>query len=275
MTPESFDFIAGLVKGRSGLMLTPDKRYMLESRLTPILKRESVPDLNALAMRLRDPRNAALAEAVTEALTTNESSFFRDGKPFDHLKRALPKIAAGRPAGQVLKVWSAACSTGQEAYSIGMVAAELGVELGGRRLDILGTDIAQEVLARAREGLFSQFEVQRGLPVRQLVKHFSQDQGRWKVSAELRAMCRWERLNLLGDLRGLGRFDVIFCRNVLIYFDPPTKSRVLAALAGQLAHDGVLYLGGAETVLGLTDKLVPVPGERGAYEVARAVAAVG
>ena len=154
-----------------------------------------------------------------------------------------------------------------------MVAAELGTELGGRRLEILGTDISQEVLARARDGIFTQFEVQRGLPARQLVKHFTQEDGRWRISPALRGMTRWERANLLGDLRGYGRFDIIFCRNVLIYFDPPTKSRVLAALAAQLAPDGVLYLGGAETVLGLTEALVPVPGERGAYEALRAVAA--
>ncbi len=275
MTPESFDFIAGLVKGRSGLLLTPDKRYMLESRLTPLLKREALADLDALAQRLRDPRSVALAEAVTEALTTNESSFFRDGKPFDHLKRALPRLVAARAPGQPIRVWSAACSTGQEAYSVAMIAAEMGRELEGRRVEILGTDIAQEVLARARDGVFTQFEVQRGLPVRQLVKFFSQEQGRWRVSPDLRAMTRFERCNLLGDLRPMGRFDVIFCRNVLIYFDPPTKSRVLAALAAQLVPDGVLYLGGAETVLGLTEKLVPVPGERGAYELPRAVAATG
>jgi chemotaxis protein methyltransferase CheR len=279
MRPESFDFIAALVKARSGLMLTPDKHYMLESRLAPLLKRESLPDLEALALRLRDPRAGLLAEAVAEALTTNESSFFRDGKPFEHLRQFLPRLAASRPPGQPLRIWSAACSTGQEAYSVAMIGAELQPALGGRKLDILGTDIAQEVLARAREGLFTQFEVQRGLPARLLVRHFTQAQGqaqgRWQVAAELRRMTRFERWNLLSDLRPLGRFDVIFCRNVLIYFDPPTKSRVLAALAGQLASDGVLYLGGAETVLGLTDKLVPLPSERGVYELPRAVAAAG
>lgn len=275
MTPESFEFIAAQVKQRSGLLLTPDKRYMLESRLAGILKREALADLDALALRLRDPRANPLAEAVTEALTTNESSFFRDGKPFEHLRRVLPRLAAARAAGQPLRVWSAACSTGQEAYSVAMVADELAPQLGGRRLEIFGTDIAQDVLARARDGVFSQFEVQRGLPVRQLLKYFTQEQGRWRINAEMRGLCRFERLNLLGDLRGCGRFDVIFCRNVLIYFDPPTKTRVLGALAAQLAPDGVLYLGGAETVLGLTDRLVPLPGERGAYEVAGALAATG
>ncbi len=159
-----------------------------------------------------------------------------------------------------------------------MLAAELAPVLGGRRVEILGTDIAQEVLARAREGVFTQFEVLRGLPVQLLVKHFRQEPqptGRWRIAAELRATARFEPFNLLQDPRRLGRFDVIFCRNVLIYFDPPTKGRVLGALAGSLAADGVLYLGGAETVLGLTDRLAPVPGQRGVYELPRPAALAG
>ena len=266
MNRDSFAFIAGLVKGRSGLVLTADQGYMLETRLGPLLKREGLADIDALALRLKDARAAALAEAVTEALTTNESSFFRDGKPFEHLRRALPELAAARAPGVPLRIWSAACSTGQEAYSIGMILTEL--PLGGRRVEIVGTDIAQEVLARARDGSFTQFEVQRGLPARLLVKHFRQEEGRWRAAPELRAMARFERFNLLSDLRPLGRFDVIFCRNVLIYFDTPTKARVLEAMAAQLAPDGVLYLGGAETVLGLTGRLVPIAGERGVYEKA-------
>lgn len=269
MTPESFDFVAGLVKARSGLTLTPDKRYMLESRLAPLIRRESLISLDALALRLRDPRSAGLADEVTEALTTNESSFFRDGKPFEHLRRVLPRLCSSRPVGAPLRIWSAACSAGQEAYSIAMTALELRQDLPGCEVDILGTDICQEMLLRAREGRYTQFEVQRGLPVRHLVKYFRQDEGRWTIVAPVRSMARFERWNLLSDLRPLGRFDIIFCRNVLIYFDATTKGRVLATLAAQLAPDGVLYLGGAETVLGLTDRLVPVSGERGVYEHAR------
>jgi chemotaxis protein methyltransferase CheR len=275
MNAESFAFIAGLVKSRSGLLLTADKGYMLETRLAPLLKREGLASLDALALKLRDPRMAGLADQVTEALTTNESSFFRDGKPFDHLSRLLPVLAAARPAGARLRLWSAACSTGQEAYSIAMILAELAPALGGRGAEILGTDISQEVLARARDGVFTQFEVQRGLPARLLVKHFKQEETRWRVAADLRAMAKFEKFNLLSDLRPLGKFDVIFCRNVLIYFDAPTKAQVLGAMAAQLAPDGVLYLGGAETVLGLTDKVVPVAGERGAYERPRATAMAG
>ena len=273
MTPDSFAFIAGVVKSRSGLMLTPDKGYMLETRLGPLLKQHALASLDALATKLRDPRANALADAVTEALTTNESSFFRDGKPFDHLRQVLPGLARSRPTGTGLRIWSAACSTGQEAYSIAMLLQELPLE--GRRVEIIGTDIAEGVVARARDGFFTQFEVQRGLPAKLLIKHFRQEDGRWRVSPELRGMARFERGNLLGDLRGFGRFDVIFCRNVLIYFDAPTKARVLNALAAQLLPDGVLYLGGAETVLGLTDRLVPITGERGAYARPREAALAG
>lgn len=275
MTPESFSFLAGLVKARSGIVLTADKGYMLETRLAPMLRREGLAGLDALALRLRGPRSESLAAEMVEALTTNESSFFRDGRPFEHLKRLLPKLAAARPAGQAIRIWSAACSSGQEAYSIAMTVAELGAALGGRRVEIVGTDISREMLDRAQEGAFTQFEVQRGLPVQMLVKHFRQEGGRWRVAPELRAMTRWQAFNLLDDPRGLGRFDVIFCRNVLIYFDAPTKSRVLAALAGQLVPDGVVYLGGAETVFGLTERLLPVSGERGVYEPARPAARAG
>jgi chemotaxis protein methyltransferase CheR len=275
MTPDSFNFLANLVKTRSGIVLTADKGYMLETRLGTMLRREGIASLDALAMRLRAPRSEALAAEMVEALTTNESSFFRDGKPFEHLKKLLPKLAAARPPGQPIRIWSAACSSGQEAYSVAMIAVELGAALAGRRVEIIGTDLSQEMLQRAREGVFTQFEVQRGLPVQMLVKHFRQDGTRWQVAPELRAMVRWQAFNLLDDPRGLGRFDVVFCRNVLIYFDAPTKSRVLAALAGLVAADGVVYLGGAETVLGLTDRLVPMPGERGVYEAARPAARTG
>ncbi|MCQ4162548.1 protein-glutamate O-methyltransferase [Roseomonas sp. GC11] len=264
MNPDSFASIAALVKARSGIVLTPDKEYMLDTRLAPILKQEGIASLDALAIRLKDARAETLARAVTEALTTNESSFFRDGKPFDHLKRLIPKLQAARPPGHKFRIWSAACSTGQEAYSVAMVLRELNI----RDAEIYGSDLSREVVERAREGTFTQFEVQRGLPVQMLVKYFKQESGKWRVSPELRGMAKFEERNLLGDHRPLGRFDVIFCRNVLIYFDPPTKGKVLNALAAQLAPDGVLYLGGAETVLGLTERLVPVNGERGVYALA-------
>jgi chemotaxis protein methyltransferase CheR len=270
MNPEAFAEISGLVRRRAGIVLTPDKNYLLETRLGPVLQRFGLPTLAALGAKLKSQPGETMERAVVEALTTHESSFFRDGKPFEHLTKLLPKLAASRPATQPLRIWSAACSTGQEPYSIAMLAADT---LPGRRIEILATDISREVLERAKEGCFTQFEVQRGLPIRSLMKHFKQDGPRWQISKELRGMIRFEERNLLGELGSLGKFDVIFCRNVLIYFDAPTKTRVLEALGKQLAPDGVLYLGGAETVIGLTERLMPLHGERGVYSPAAQKAA--
>lgn len=268
MTPATFTFLTGIVRARSGGVIGADQGYMLETRLTPLLRREKLPSLDALAERLKQPRTDALAQDMTELLTTNESSFFRDGKPFEHLRGLIPRLHAARPAGQKIRIWSAACSTGQEAYSISILLAELAEADPGlktRPFEILGTDITTAVLDRARAGVFTQFEVQRGLPIRTLMKRFTQEEGRWRIRPELAAICRFEKLNLLGDLRALGRFDVIFCRNVLIYFDVPTKARVLEGVAGLMAPDGALYLGAAETAIGVTRALAPLPGERAVY----------
>jgi len=258
----AFETIAGLVRARAGIVLGADKAYMLDTRLGGLLREHGLAGLDALAARLRGPGSERLAAAVTEALTTNESFFFRDGKPFEHLRRLLPRLAAARPAGHRLRILSAACSTGQEAYSIVMVSEGLGLL---PRLEVVGTDLSAEVVRRAREGAYSQFEVQRGLPVQMMVKHFRQEGTLWRISAAMRGAVRFETGNLLTDLRLLGRFDVVFCRNVLIYFDAPTKTRVLAGLADLMAPDGALYLGGAETVLGLTERFAVLEGERGVY----------
>lgn len=277
MTPATFAFLAGVVHARSGGVIGPDQGYMLETRLAPLVKREGLRGLDALAERLRMPGTEALAQEVTELLTTNESSFFRDGKPFEHLRGLIPRLHAARPPGQKLRIWSAACSTGQEAYSISILLAELGEQdarLRARPFEIVGTDITAAVLRRARAGIFTQFEVQRGLPIRTLMARFTQEEGgRWRVKPEIAGRCRFESFNLLADPRVLGRFDVIFCRNVLIYFDVPTKARVLGNLARQLAPDGVLYLGAAETAIGVTSALAALPGERGAYGVVPAAEA--
>lgn len=280
MNPSTFQFLAGIVKQRSGGVLTADQGYMLDTRLAPLLKREGIASLDALALKLRGPGSDKLAQDMTELLTTNESHFFRDGKPFEHLKELLPALHRARAPGIPIRIWSAACSTGQEAYSIAIILAEMQ-EIGdagmkARRFEIIGTDLTQAVLDRAREAVFTQFEVQRGLPVQLLVKHFRQEApAGWRIAAPLRAMVRFQTWNLLDDPRPLGQFDVIFCRNVLLYFDAPTKGRVLAAVASRLAPDGCVYLGGAETVLGLTDRLAPVPGQRGVHELPRPAAMAG
>jgi chemotaxis protein methyltransferase CheR len=272
MKPASFETIAALLKRGSGLVLGPEKQYLLETRLGPLLARHHVAGLDELAARLR-PSGVVLGDLerdVVEAMTTNESFFFRDDKPFAHFRNsALPRLHSARPPGARLRIWSAAASSGQEAYSLAMIVSEAAFPPGVRPVDIVGTDISREQLARARAGLYSQFEVQRGLPMQNLVRHFRKDGASWRINDVLRGMVTFREWNLLGDLRALGQFDVVFCRNVLIYFDAPTKTRVLEAVAAQLAPDGVLYLGGAETVIGLTDRFVVSPGDRGVYELAK------
>jgi chemotaxis protein methyltransferase CheR len=262
----AFTFLAELLRSRSGLVIGQDKIYLLETRLAPILKREKLRDLNELADRLRGRGADLVARDVVEAMTTNESFFFRDDKPFLHFRsQALPRVIAARPAGAPLRIWSAAASSGQEAYSLAMILSECRAVLGDRRVEIVGTDLARDQLARARDGLYTQFEVQRGLPVQMLMRHFRREDAGWRISDALRAMVQWKEWNLLGDLRALGRFDIVFCRNVLIYFDQATKTRALEAIAGQMSADAMLYLGGAETVLGLTTRFAPLPAERGVY----------
>ncbi|MEA2742640.1 MAG: chemotaxis protein methyltransferase CheR, partial [Acetobacteraceae bacterium] len=265
---------ANLLKTKSGLVIGKDKLYLLETRLSEIVKREKRADMNVLAERLRRPGSDTLARDVVEAMTTNESFFFRDDKPFLHFRtQALPRLVAARPPGSTIRVWSAASSSGQEAYSLAMIVAESSTLLGGRKVEIVGTDIARDQLARAREGVYSQFEVQRGLPVQMLMKYFRKEDNNWRIADTIRAMAQFREFNLLSDLRLLGRFDIVFCRNVLIYFDQPTKTRVLEAVGGLMPPDGLLYLGGAETVLGITSRFAPMPNERGVYGVTPASAA--
>jgi chemotaxis protein methyltransferase CheR len=268
MTPQSFEILATLLRNGSGLVIGPDKLYLLETRLTPLLRAHQITDLDALAGRLRSGA-PTIERDVIEAMTTNESSFFRDDKPFTHVRtQALPRLHSTRPPGAKIRIWSAAASTGQEAYSLAMVIAESRATLGNREFEIVGTDIAREPLGRAREGLYTQFEVQRGLPVAMLVKYFSKDGANWRIADQLRKTVTFKEWNLLGDLRPLGMFDLVFCRNVLIYFDPPTKAKALEAIAKQMAPDALLFLGGAETVLGVTEKFAPLHGDRGVYTLA-------
>ncbi len=274
LTNASFETLAGLLKGSSGLIIGMDKLYLLETRLAGIVKREKLTDMNQLAERLRRPGNDKLARDVVEAMTTNESFFFRDDKPFQHFRtHALPRLVANRPPGSTLRIWSAASSSGQEAYSLAMIIAESRAVLGDRKVEIVGTDIARDQLARAREGSYSQFEIQRGLPVQMLMRYFRKEESNWRIIEPIRNMAQFREFNLLSDPRSLGRFDVVFCRNVLIYFDQPTKSRVLGAIAGIMPADGLLYLGGAETVLGITARFAPMPAERGVYGVVAPTAA--
>ena len=260
MTPAAFDAIATLVQSRSGIVLTPDKDYMLKARLAPLTEKLSLGGLDDLARRLATVQSEDLKRQVVEALTTNETSFFRDGAPFEQLKADLARLAATRPGGEV-KLWSAACSTGQEAYSVAMLTDGTP----GLALSILGTDLASAVVERARDGLYSQFEVQRGLPAAMMVRHFRKEGAMWRISEKLRARCRFETGNLLAPFTHMPRFDVILCRNVLYYFAPPTRVAILARMVDRLAPDGLLYVGSTESLSGMGLPLVEAGGARGAY----------
>ncbi len=266
MKPADFDYLAGFLKVRSGLVLGQDKMYLVESRLLPITRKRNLPGLTELVNEIRLGKDQTLIQHVMEAMTTNESFFYRDKVPFDTLRNdVLPKLQAARQSQRQLRIWSAAASTGQEPYSIAMILKEMASSFQGWRIDIIGTDISKEVLEKARAGMYSQFEVQRGLPVQMLVKYFKQIGEMWQIDSSIRAMVQLKEGNLLSSFSGLGGFDIIFCRNVLIYFDQATKKDVLERMAKQMPDDGILFLGAAETVLGLTNALAPVKGLRGVY----------
>ncbi len=247
--------LAELLHRRSGLVVGPDKLYLLESRLAPLIQREGLTDLDALASRLGSGGCAELERDVAEAMATHETMFFRDAKPFEHLlATGLPTLLHDRPPGATLRMWSAAASSGQEAYSMAMAALESGVA-ERYRVEVLGTDFARDPLNRAQAGCYTQYEVQRGLSVHRLLRHFSRQGHQWRVNPNVRGLCSFRELNLLDDLAPLGRFDVVFCRNVLFYFDMPTRSRILTTILRQMAPGGLLYLGAAETATGLADTL--------------------
>lgn len=267
MKPEDFDLFSTLVKQRSGLVLSKDKAYLLESRLTPVARKYNLKTLEDLAQSVRTKREEQMLREITEAMTTNESFFFRDTKPFDQFRKILlPELLRTRASKKQIRIWSSAASSGQEAYSLAMICSEEMAALQGWRVDILGTDLSSEMVERAKSGIYSQFEVQRGLPISLLMKYFSQiGTDKWQIKESLRQMVQYREGNLLTDFGPVGVFDVIYCRNVLIYFDQPTKTRVLEAMSHVLAPDGVLFLGGAETVLGISDRFKPLESERGMY----------
>ena len=266
MTPLDYDFLRALLKERSGLDLSADKQYLVESRLVPLARRAGLSGIPDLVQKMKGGA-AALITDVVEAMTTNETFFFRDKIPFDHLTGTiLPALLSARASRRSLRIWSAASSTGQEPYSIAMCLKERAAELAGWRIEIVATDLSQEVLEKSKAGIYSQFEVQRGLPIQLLVKYFTQKGELWQINADIRAMVQHRQLNLMQDFSHLGKFDVIFCRNVLIYFDLATKLSIFERLAKVMEPDGMLMLGAAETVVGVTDAFKPYPDRRGLYQ---------
>jgi chemotaxis protein methyltransferase CheR len=276
MNVNDFDLICRILKERSGLLLAKDKAYLLESRLLPVARKWKFANFEELAKVIRTRPDEALLRDVTEAMTTNESFFFRDVKPFDQFRDiVLPHLLSARSQTKSFRIWSAACSSGQEPYSLAMILNENASKLQGWRIEIVATDLSTEILTRAREGMYSQFEVQRGLPIQYLLKYFQQNGDRWQINKQIRDMVQYRPFNLLQPMAPLGRFDVVFCRNVLIYFDQPTKTKVLDGIAGQMADDGFLYLGGAETILGVSERFQLIEGQRGIYGVQAGTAKPG
>jgi chemotaxis protein methyltransferase CheR len=265
VTPPDYEYLRKLLKDQSGLDLSADKQYLIESRLLPLARKSGVPGISELVQKMK-AGSAALVTQVVEAMTTNETFFFRDKVPFDHFRQLImPEILKARASRKSVRIWCAAGSTGQEPYSLAMCLKEMGAALAGWRTEIIATDLSQEVLEKSKAGIYSQFEVQRGLPIQMLVKYFKQTGEFWQINADIRAMVQHRQLNLLHDFSQLGTFDVIFCRNVLIYFDQDTKINIFNRLHRATEPDGFLALGAAETVVGLTEAFKPYPERRGLY----------
>lgn len=256
-----------LVLDRSGLVLTADKDYLLKSRLEPLARKDGFDGLDQMLARVGAEPSGALAQRCIDAMATHESFFFRDTTPFDQLRDViLPDLLAARAQSRSLRIWSAACSSGQEPYSLAMLLMEEQHRMRGWRLDILATDMSQPILKRARSGLYSDFEVRRGLTETRLARWFTRQGDQWLLSPQVRSMVRFAPHNLLAGTAGLGRFDLIFCRNVLIYFDRDHKRAALSQIGQALEPHGALVLGSAETVVGLESAFAPAVGLRGVFK---------
>jgi len=264
---QDYELIIQIVKQQSGIVLTKEKSYLLESRLVSVNEKYKFNDFTALASAMR-MGNKDVIRDVVDALTTNESLFFRDLKPFDRFRDfMLPQLIQARAAQKTIRIWCAAASTGQEPYSLAILIKEAAAKLAGFKVEIIGTDLCREVLKRSQEGIYSQFEVQRGLPIQYLLKYFKQlSPDKWQINPDIRSMVTYREFNLLDNPTMLGRFDIVFCRNVLIYFDQETKASILERVSKQMPEDGYLILGGAETVIGITNCFELSPGERGIYK---------
>jgi chemotaxis protein methyltransferase CheR len=267
MTPSEYDYLRTYLKERSGLVLSSDKQYLIESRLMPVARQEGLDTISALVAKLKTPLGRSAGERVVEAMTTNESFFFRDKTPFDLFSNVmLPQMMEARKSQRKIRIWCAAASTGQEPYSLAMILKDMGLKASSFRFEIIGTDISREVLERAKTGTYSQFEVQRGLPIQMLLDNFTQKGDVWEISSAIRQMVQFRPLNLFDNFSSLGTFDIVFIRNVLIYFEQAAKVEILERVAKQMAPDGYMVLGAAETVVGLTDAFKAIPGSRGLYQ---------
>lgn len=261
-----FDIYKDLLQAQSGLELSPDDNYLLESRLTPISKKWGYANLLEMTIALNGVPDPVLVNEIVEAMTVNDTAFFRDFVPFDVFKDTLiGKLKETRQGEKRIRVWCAAAASGQEPYSLAIIIKELMADYAGWRFDIIATDISSETLEQAREGLYSQAEVQRGMPTSLLLKHFTQEDDKWQLHADIQKMVTFQRFNLLDPMTELGAFDVIFCRNVLCDFDDKTRTKVLENIAKQMPDDGYLILGKDENVTGLTECLESMSDTHGIF----------
>ncbi len=266
MKQDEFQSICAFVRKNSGIVLSQSKEYLVQSRLKPVAEQHGFADTGALVRGLNSaPRAVQLA--VTDAMTTNETFFFRDKTPFTLFEEIiLPELIKARRASGRLRIWCAAASTGQEPYSLAMLLLKHRAKLGGIKAEIMATDLSPSAIERAREGRYTQFEVQRGLPVDLLVKYFTQEGTQWVISDEVKRMVRFSLLNLLESYAPIGSVDVVYCRNVLIYFDGETKKQVLSAVRKVMRPDGYLVLGAADTVMGNNGEFERANNKRGLYQ---------
>lgn len=272
LTPDQLDVVRRLVHERAAIVLDANKAYLVESRLAPIARREGLPDVGSLIAKIARPEGARLHTEVVEAMTTNETSFYRDASPFEALRTdILPELIRRRAAERSLTIWSAACSTGQEAYSTAMLLKEHFPQLASWNVRILGTDIAQSVLDKASEARYSQLEANRGMPAPMLVKWFDRQGAHWKLKDEVRRMVQFRPLNLAGPWPSIPPVDIVFLRNVMIYFDLDTRRSILARMRKVMRPDGYLFLGNAETTLNLDNEYVPARiGKATCYQIGNA-----
>lgn len=256
---EGLQYLRDFVRRRSAIVVEADKNYLVESRLSPIVRELKLASIDELLQQTKRDERGALARRVVEAMTTNETSFFRDIHPWETLKNTiLPELIKTRQTSRRLRIWCAAASTGQEPYTIAMVIREHFPELASWDIQILGTDLNAAVLERCRTGIYKQLEVNRGLPATMLVKYFERQGTEWQVKPEIRKMLAFQELNLLDRWSMFAMNDVVFMRNVLIYFDTNVKRDILGRVREKLAPDGFLVLGGAETTLNLDDQYAPL-----------------
>jgi chemotaxis protein methyltransferase CheR len=278
ITDAGFEALAAILRRRAGLELARTKSYLIESRLAPVARAHGYTAVADLVQRVAiSGAGEALETDIVEAMLNNETFFFRDTVPFDLIQSSLlPRLRTARASSRRIRIWSAAASTGQEAYSVAMLLAEEWERWQGWSFEIIGTDLSRRVIERAIAGRYSQFEVQRGLSIHRLMRHFEKVGEYWELKPQIRAMVRFQRMNLNDHWSLGGVFDIILCRNVLMYLGQDCKRDILARIHRNLAADGRLVLGAAETVLGVSDAFAPDWQNRGLYapaaEAARAVA---